>query len=53
MSQFTFKSANHEYDNIRVECMIWGKKTKKKYGFENNISVMSQSGLVVDDIKVN
>ena len=53
ISQFTFKPPNHESDNIRVECMIWGKKTKKKYGFENNISVMSQSGLVVDDIKVN
>ena len=53
ISQFTFKPPNHESDNIRVECMIWGKKTKKKYGFQNNISVMSQSGLVVDDIKVN
>jgi len=51
ISQFTFKAPSHESDNIRVECMIYGKKTKKKHGFENNISVISQSGLVVDDIE--
>ena len=51
ISQFTFKPPSHEYDNIRVECLVFGKKDKKKYGFQNNISVMSQSGIVVDDIK--
>ena len=51
ISQFTFKPPSHEYDNIRVECLVFGKKDKKEYGFQNNISVMSQSGIVVDDIK--
>ena len=46
ISQFTFKPSNHESDNVRVECMIYGKKSKKKYGYDNNISVMSQSGVV-------
>ena len=48
ISQFTFKPSNHESDNVRVECMIYGKKSKKKYGYDNNISVMSQSGVVFD-----
>ena len=48
ISQFTFKPSNHEADNVRVECMIYGKKSKKKYGYDNNISVMSQSGVVFD-----
>ena len=48
ISQFTFEPSNHEADNVRVECMIYGKKSKKKYGYDNNISVMSQSGIVFD-----
>ena len=48
ISQFTFKPSNHESDNVRVECMIYGKKSKKKYGYDNNITVMSQSGIVFD-----
>ena len=48
ISQFTFKPSNHEADNVRVECMIYGKKSKKKYGYDNNITVMSQSGIVFD-----
>ena len=48
ISQFKFEPSNHEADNVRVECMIYGKKSKKKYGYDNNISVMSQSGIVFD-----
>ena len=53
ISQFTFEPPNHEADNVRVECIIYGKKTKKKYGYNNNISVMSQSGIFIDSIRVN
>jgi len=40
LSQFVFNDSN---DNLRVECVIFGKKTKKKHGFENYLSVIVQS----------
>ena len=53
MSKFAFKPPRYEADNVRVECIIFCKKTKKKYGFSNNLTVISQSGLVVDEIRAN
>lgn len=44
LSQFKFNGSN---DNIRVECIIFGKKTKKKHGFENYLSVIAQSNEIV------
>ena len=44
LSQFQF---NDSRDNIRVECIIFGKKTKKKHGFENYLGVIAQSNEIV------
>ena len=40
ISQFEFDGSD---DNVRVECVIFGKDTKKKYGFEDHLSVKAQS----------
>ena len=34
-------------DNIRVECIFFGKKTKKKYRFQDYLAVVSQSGQIL------
>ena len=34
-------------DNIRVECIVFGKETKKQHGFWDHLSVLSQSREIV------
>ena len=36
------KEKNTE-DNIRVECIVFGEKSKKKYGFKNYVSVIAMT----------
>ena len=38
-------------DNIRVECIFFGKKTKKKYRFQDYLAVVSQSGQILKWIR--
>ena len=48
ISQFTFDNSKHQYDNIRSECMIFDKKLIKKKNFANSLSLIVQSGIIVD-----
>ena len=39
---------NLKSDHIRVECVIWSKRMKKKHNFNNNLVIMAMTSEVSD-----